>query len=70
MSDYALAGIPWYWLVWVSDNQVTSIEVHVLDHALSAYRLHQVLEVNSSAATLEVPIRIKIQWDELTDLTL
>ena len=39
IGEYASAGIPSYWLVWISDNRVASIDVHVLDHAVGAYRL-------------------------------
>jgi Uma2 family endonuclease len=69
MAEYALAGIPWYWVVWVSDNRVASIDVHVLDHALGAYRLHRVLEPDGGAAQLDMPIRIRLDWDRLAELT-
>jgi Uma2 family endonuclease len=69
MSEYALAGIPWYWLVWVADNRVTSIDVHVLDHALSGYKLLRVLEPEDGTVSVDLPIRMKIEWDRLTDLT-
>lgn len=68
MAEYARAGIPWYWLVWVADNQVASINVHVLDHVTTSYRLHQVLEPNGDTTTLDVPIRISIDWARLTEL--
>jgi len=70
MAEYARAGIPWYWLVRIADNQVASIDVHVLDHTLSSYRLYRVLEpADGQQAVLEVPIRVKIDWRRLTDLT-
>jgi hypothetical protein len=34
MAEYADAGIPFYWLVWLSGDHVLSIDVHVLDHTL------------------------------------
>ncbi|MBO2446507.1 Uma2 family endonuclease [Actinomadura barringtoniae] len=68
-AEYALAGIPWYWLVWVADNQVTSIEVHVLDHAFDQYRPHVVLEPVSDRTTIDVPIRVHIDWRRLAELS-
>jgi Putative restriction endonuclease len=69
MAEYARAGIPWYWLVRIAGNQVTSIDVHVLDHTVNSYRLHRILEADGGQVVMEVPIRIKIQWDRLTELT-
>ncbi|MFG1999672.1 Uma2 family endonuclease [Spirillospora sp. NPDC048911] len=68
-AEYAAAGIPWYWLVWVSDNAVASIEIHVLDHALGAYRRYQVLEQDDAGTTIDVPVRIRIEWDRLRGLS-
>src|ERR1700746_81978 len=34
MAEYADAGIPFYWLVWLSEEHVLSIDVHVLDHTV------------------------------------
>ncbi|CAM4093746.1 Uma2 family endonuclease [Nocardia ninae] len=69
-AEYALAGIPWYWIVWVADNRVARIEIYVLDIALCQYRPHQVLEPTSPEHAIDGPIRLKISWDRLTDLTL
>lgn len=68
MGEYALAGIPWYWLVRISDNDVTSIDVYVLDHVTTAYRLHRIVEPEGEITTLDVPIRIKIDWESLGEL--
>jgi hypothetical protein len=38
MGEYASAGIPFYWLAWIADNHVASIDIHVLDHTVGAYR--------------------------------
>jgi hypothetical protein len=38
MAEYADAGIPFYWLVWLSGDHVLSINIHVLDHTLGHYR--------------------------------
>jgi hypothetical protein len=67
-AEYAAAGIPWYWLVWVANNQVTSIEIHVLEHVTGQYRLHRVLDPVEGGTTIDVPIRIKIDWKRLAEL--
>jgi hypothetical protein len=69
MGEYAVAGIPFYWLVWISDNRVASIDVHVLDHAIGAYRLLRTLAPEDEVSVLEVPVRIKVAWNELSTLT-
>jgi Uma2 family endonuclease len=68
MGEYAMAGIPFYWLVWISGNQVASIDVHVLDHALGAYRLLRTLAPEDEVSVLEVPFRIKVPWHQLSAL--
>jgi hypothetical protein len=68
MGEYAMAGIPFYWLVWISGNQVASIDVHVLDHALGAYRLLRTLAPEDEVSVLEVPVRIKVPWNQLSAL--
>ncbi|MFG1791616.1 Uma2 family endonuclease [Nocardia sp. NPDC049149] len=67
-AEYALAGIPWYWIVWTEDNQVASIAIHVLDHAQGQYRLHEVLEPTSTETVVDMPIRIRIDWTLLSEL--
>lgn len=68
MGEYATAGIPFYWLVWLSGDNVASIEVHVLDHTLGAYRLFRTLAPEDEVSTLEVPVRIKVNWNRLSNL--
>jgi hypothetical protein len=68
MGDYASANIPFYWLVWLADNHVASIDVYVLDHTASAYRLHRTLAPEDEVSVLEVPVRIKIHWNQLSNL--
>lgn len=68
MGEYAAAGIAFYWLVWISGNQVASIDVHVLDHAIGAYRLLRSLGPEEELSVLEVPVRIKVPWRELSTL--
>jgi hypothetical protein len=68
MGEYANAGIPFYWLVWITDNQVASIDVQVLDHALGAYRLLRTLAPEDEVSVLEVPVRIKVPWNQLSGL--
>ncbi|MEU2253109.1 Uma2 family endonuclease [Nocardia xishanensis] len=68
-AEYALAGIPWYWIVWIADNRVASIEVNVLDHAVGHYRVHAVLEPAATETVVDMPIRLKIDWNQLSGLT-
>ncbi|MFI9509286.1 Uma2 family endonuclease [Nocardia sp. NPDC052566] len=67
-AEYALAGIPWYWIVWIADNQVASIEIYVLDHTLDYYRLHDRIEPTGDETTIDMPIPIKLDWNRLSGL--
>ncbi|MFC9893928.1 Uma2 family endonuclease [Nocardia sp. NPDC127579] len=67
-AEYAMAGIPWYWIVWVSDNRVTSIETYVLDHVLGQYRSHVVFEPADTESVVELPVRMRIDWSRLANL--
>jgi Uma2 family endonuclease len=69
MTEYAAAGIPWYWLVNIADNDVTSIELYGLNHGVGSYQLARILEPGNAFA-VDLPIRITIDWDELTGLVL
>ena len=68
MGEYASANIPFYWLVWLTGNHVASIDVYVLDHIAGAYRLHRTLAPEDELSVLEVPVRIKIHWNQLSNL--
>jgi len=68
MGEYASAGIPFYWLVWISGNRVASVDVYVLDHAIEAYRLLRTLGPEDEVSVLEVPVRIKVPWSQLSAL--
>jgi Uma2 family endonuclease len=68
MAEYADAGIPFYWLVWLSDDHVLSVDVYVLDHTLGYYRLFRTLTPEQEVSTVEVPIRVQIDWRRLTHL--
>jgi Uma2 family endonuclease len=68
MAEYADAGIPFYWLVWLSDDHVLSIDVHVLDHTLGYYRLFRTLTPEQETSTIDVPVRIQIDWTRLAHL--
>ncbi len=68
MGEYAMAGIPFYWLAWAADDHVASIEVHVLDHAVGAYRLLRTLAPEDEVSVMEVPVLIKIEWSRLSSL--
>ncbi|MCX4099016.1 Uma2 family endonuclease [Nocardia sp. alder85J] len=67
MNEYAAAGIPWYWLVSVSDTEVTGIETYALDHGVGHYRPARILKPGTGFA-VDLPIRIQIDWERLTDL--
>ncbi|MEV0295225.1 Uma2 family endonuclease [Nocardia sp. NPDC050710] len=69
-TEYAVAGIPWYWLVWVADNRVDTIEIHVLDHVLGQYRQHCTLRPSGNETTINVPIHVELDWKYLSDLVL
>ncbi|MFD4434264.1 Uma2 family endonuclease, partial [Nocardia sp. NPDC058497] len=69
MSEYAAAGIPWYWLVSITDTDVTAIETYALDHGVGHYRLARILKPGTAFA-VELPIRINLDWGQLTDLVL
>jgi Uma2 family endonuclease len=69
MAEYAAAGIPWYWIVTLGDNAGNGIEVHVLDHQAGAYKFVRELSPGEGSA-VDVPIRIRFDWDQLTNLTL
>ena len=68
MAEYADAGIPFYWLVWLSDDHVLSIDVHVLDHTLGCYRLFRTLTPEQEVSTVQVPVKVQIDWRRLTHL--
>jgi hypothetical protein len=68
MAEYADAGIPFYWLIWLSGDHVLSIDIHVLDHTLGYYRLYRTLTPEQETSTIDVPIRIDIDWTRLTHL--
>ncbi len=68
MAEYADADIPLYWLVWLADDHVLSIDIHVLDHTLGYYRLFRTLTPEQEVSTVEVPIRIQVGWRHLAQL--
>ncbi|MFC9895727.1 Uma2 family endonuclease [Nocardia sp. NPDC127579] len=68
MAEYAAAGIPWYWIVTLADNDVNGIELYALDHATDQYKFVRELQRGDSA--VDLPIRVRIDWDRLTDLVL
>ncbi|PXX68867.1 putative restriction endonuclease [Nocardia tenerifensis] len=67
-AEYALAGIPWYWIARLADNRISAIQTHVLDHAIGQYRPHILLEPISSESVADLPIRISIDWQRLSRL--
>jgi hypothetical protein len=52
----------------VEVDHVLSIDIHVLDHALGQYRLFRSLTPEQEVSTVEVPIRIQIDWTRLARL--
>ena len=67
-AEYA-TGIPWYWVVWIGDNRVIEIDVHVLDDGAGEYRLYRSM-APAAAALVEVPVRIELDLTRLPDLVL
>jgi putative restriction endonuclease len=65
MGEYAAAGIPFYWLAWLVDDNVASIDVRFLDHSIGAYRLLRTLGPEDEVSMLDVPIRITVPWNQL-----
>ncbi|WP_188191261.1 Uma2 family endonuclease [Nonomuraea sp. SYSU D8015] len=63
-AEYAAAGIPWYWIVRLDDQGVSSIEILALDHGIAGYRLVSLLEPGSGTLA-EGPIRIRLEWERL-----
>jgi Uma2 family endonuclease len=61
MAEYADAGIPFYWLVWLSGD-------HVLDYTLGYYRLYRTLSPEQETSTIDVPVKIQIDWNRLAHL--
>ncbi|WP_051179336.1 Uma2 family endonuclease [Nocardia concava] len=69
LAEYALAGIPWYWIVHIADNAVAAIHTYVLDHVLNQYRPHQKLEWFDGTVQIDMPITIDLDWNRLTQLS-
>ncbi|MBF8189351.1 Uma2 family endonuclease [Nonomuraea sp. K274] len=63
-AEYAAAGIPWYWIVRLDDQGVSSIEILALDHGIGGYRLVSLLEPGSGTLA-EGPIRVRLDWNRL-----
>ena len=69
MAAYADAGIPFYWLVWLSDEHVLQIDIHVLDHTLGYYRLYRTLNPEEEVSMESTyPCRIQVDWARLAHL--
>ncbi|GAB3277382.1 hypothetical protein GCM10027589_03180 [Actinocorallia lasiicapitis] len=69
MGEYALAGIPWYWLVWLSGNEVASVDVHVLDHTVGQYRKYRTFYPEEETLVMDAPFPIRLEWSRLARLT-
>ena len=69
VAECADAGIPFYWPAWLSGNHVASIDIHVLDRTLGFYRrLYRTLTPEEEVSTVDVPVRIQVDWRRLTSL--
>ncbi|WP_051179337.1 Uma2 family endonuclease [Nocardia concava] len=67
-AEYALAGIPWYWLVYMDRDRVHAIQTHVL--VLGHYRPHRRLDPFVGETVMDMPIEIRIDWTRLIGLIL
>jgi hypothetical protein len=47
---------------------VLSIDIRVLDHTLNYYRLHRTLTPEQETSTIDVPVRVQINWNRLAHL--
>jgi hypothetical protein len=47
---------------------VLSIDIHVLDHTLGCYRPFRTLTPEQETSTIDIPVRIQIDWKRLTHL--
>lgn len=45
-----------------------SIDIRVLDHTLGYYRLFRTLTPEQEVSTVEVPVRIQVDWNRLARL--
>ncbi|MEU1429980.1 Uma2 family endonuclease [Nocardia sp. NPDC005746] len=68
MAEYALAGIPWYWLVYMDRDRVRAIQTHVL--VLGHYRPLRRLTAHIGETLTDMPIDIRIDWTRLIGLLL
>ncbi|WP_405485532.1 Uma2 family endonuclease [Nocardia sp. NBC_00511] len=67
-AEYALAGIPWYWLVYLDGDRVSYIQTHVL--VLGHYRPLRRLVAHIGTTVVDMPIEIHLDWTRLISLIL
>ncbi|MGV9415627.1 Uma2 family endonuclease [Nocardia sp. NPDC003693] len=65
-AEYAAAGIPWYWLVYMDRDRVAYIQTFVL--VLGHYRPHRRLLPIVGETVLDMPIEIRLDWHWLIAL--
>ncbi len=53
---------------WAIPENLQPEPITVLDHAVGAYRLLRTLGPEDELSVLEVPVRIKVPWSELSAL--
>jgi Uma2 family endonuclease len=68
LGEYASAGIPFYWLVWLTGTAVASVDIHVLDHVLGGYRKYRTITPADETSVIDIPVSITIDWSRLTGL--
>ncbi|MFF0608308.1 Uma2 family endonuclease [Nocardia tengchongensis] len=68
MAEYARAGIPWYWLVYLDRDRVQAIQAHVL--VLGHYRPLRRLTPHTGETLIYMPVEIRIDWTRLIGLLL
>lgn len=66
VGEYAKAGIPHYWIVWLDTMGVSTIEVYQLDRPARAYKhVNTLMKDEPGVPSLGSPIPIEIEWAEL-----
>ncbi|WP_327087465.1 Uma2 family endonuclease [Nonomuraea sp. NBC_01738] len=67
LAEYAKAGIPHYWIVWIAPDGITTVERYTLDRATGSYKHVSTLmnEEEGDLPSVLNPIPMTIDWEEL-----
>lgn len=66
LAEYANAGIPHYWIARMDNVGITSVEWYTLDRGNMSYaHMKTLMRDAGDQLDFEVPIQIKLDWDEL-----